>query len=185
VSGGDLAYTLSFYFFGALAIFTAIIAVTSTRILRAAVALAITLVCGAVFYILLNYDFIAAIQVLVYVGGIVVLIVYAIMLTSSSDSIESHPSLLRKALALCAATLFPAISILAIINTQFSFQSTATLETNVAAGLGRLILSTDSTGYVLAFEIISLLLLAAVIGAIVIARSSKIQKNKAESGTAS
>jgi NADH-quinone oxidoreductase subunit J len=182
VSTGELVHTLSFYVFGVLAIVSSILAVVSRRILRAAVALAVTLVCGAVFYILLNYDFIAAIQVLVYVGGIVVLIVYAIMLTSSAEMVESRPTLIRKVTAIGAACFFPVISVAALIKTEFAMGTSPEAPANIAAGLGRLILSGDATGYVLAFEVISLLLLAAVIGAIVIARSHKAQVPGMESG---
>ena len=182
MSTGDLAYTLSFYFFGAIAVIGALVAVTSTRILRAAVGLAVTLVCGAAFYILLSYDFIAAIQVLVYVGGIVVLIVYAIMLTSSSELVESRPAAFRNVLAFLAAVLFLVFSLTALIKTNFSVGSSASPPRDIAAALGRMLLSTGSSGYVLAFEVISLLLLAAVIGAIVIARSYYSQGISGEKG---
>lgn len=182
MSTGDLAQTISYYFFGVLAIIGALIAVLSTRILRAAVGLAGTLVCGAVFYILLSYDFVAAIQVLVYVGGIVVLIVYAIMLTSSAEMVESHPTFIRQFLGFGTALLFLVFSITAIIKTEFAIESAILPPEKIAAGLGRLILGAGSTGYVLAFEVISLLLLAAVIGAIVIARSYKAQLSDTQAG---
>lgn len=153
----------------------ALVAVSSNRILRAAVGLAVTLVCGAAFYILLNYDFIAAIQVLVYVGGIVVLIVYAIMLTSSSELVESRPGSPRKALAFVAAILFLVFSVTALGQTNFSVKLSVSSPDDIARALGRMILDTNSSGYVLPFEIISLLLLAAVLGAIVIARSHRSQ----------
>ena len=182
MSAGDLAYTLSFYFFGVIAVIASLVAVSSNRILRAAVGLAVTLVCGAAFYILLNYDFIAAIQILVYVGGIVVLIVYAIMLTSSTELVESHPGSFRKALAILAAILFLVFSVTALIKTNFSAESSAPPPDEIARALGRMILDTGSSGYVLPFEIISLLLLAAVIGAMVIARAYRSQSTDAAKG---
>lgn len=182
MSTGDFVYTLSFYLFGVIAVIAALVAVTSNRILRAAVGLAVTLVSGAAFYILLNYDFIAAIQVLVYVGGIVVLIIYAIMLTSSSELVESRPASLRKALAFLAAILFFVFSVTAILKTNFSVESSESPPGEIAAALGRMILDTSSSGYVLPFEVISLLLLAAAIGAIVIARSYSPQATGAEKG---
>jgi NADH-quinone oxidoreductase subunit J len=173
VSSGDIVYTLSFYLFGLIAILAALVAVASQRILRAAVGLAVTLVCGAAFYILLSYDFIAGVQILVYVGGIVVLIVYAIMLTSSQELVESHPTFMRKALAFVAGLAFVGLSLAAILSTQFSIDSTTRPVENLVAGLGRLLLSAESGGYLIPFEIISLLFLAAAIGAIVIARSHR------------
>jgi NADH-quinone oxidoreductase subunit J len=178
VSSGDIVYTLSFYLFGFIAIFAALVAVVSQRILRAAVGLAVTLVCGAAFYILLSYDFIAGVQILVYVGGIVVLIVYAIMLTSSQELVESHPTLIRKVLALFAGSSFVVVSLAALFATDFSIDDTTPPVEDLVAGLGRLLLSADSGGYLIPFEIISLLLLAAVIGGIVIARSSRAHSSE-------
>jgi len=175
VSSGDIVYAVSFYLFGLIAILAALVAVGSQRILRAAVGLAVTLVCGAAFYILLSYDFIAGVQILVYVGGIVVLIVYAIMLTSSQELVESHPTLMRKVLAFLAGSAFVVVSLAALLATEFSIDSATPPVENLVAGLGRLLLSADAGGYLIPFEIISLLLLAAVIGAIVIARSYRTQ----------
>ena len=175
MSSGDIVYTVSFYLFGLIAILASLVAVVSQRILRAAVGLAVTLVCGAAFYILLNYDFIAGVQILVYVGGIVVLIVFAIMLTSSQELVESHPTFMRKVLAFLAGSAFVAVSLAAISATEFSIDNATPPVEDLVAGLGRLLLSADSGGYLIPFEIISLLLLAAVIGAIVIARSYRAQ----------
>lgn len=180
MSTGELAHTLSFYFFGLIAIAAALFAVTSQRILRAAVGLAVTLICSAAFYVLLTYDFIAAIQILVYVGGIVVLIVYAIMLTSSSDMIEATPKAVRRGLAFLATVLFLTFSIAALANTPFVMDTADSIPASVTYALGEMILDTGSSGYVLAFEVISLLLLAAVIGAIVIARSYRMERGKME-----
>lgn len=182
MSSGELVHTISFYFLGIISVLAALIAVSSKRILRAAVGLAVTLVCGAGFYILLNYDFIAGIQLLVFVGGIVVLIVYAIMLTSSLEFVEDHPPPMRRALAILSAVIFLVVSLTALINTNFSIDSTASQHEEITANLGRMLLSTGPKGYVLPFEIISLLLLAAVIGGIVIARSYRDKVENIESG---
>ena len=173
MSSGDLVYTLSFYLFGIIAILSAWVAVCSQRILRAAVGLAATLVCSAAFYILLSYDFVAGVQILVYVGGIVVLIVYAIMLTSSQELVESHPTFVRKALAFLAGSAFVVVSLSALMSTNFPVDNSTAPIDNIAAAFGRLLLSGEVGGYLIPFEIISLLLLAAVIGGIVIARSPR------------
>lgn len=171
MSPGDIVSTFAFYLLGMVAIFGALAAVGARRILRSAVGLAVTLVCSAGFYILLGYDFIAGIQVLVYVGGIVVLIVFAIMLTSSLEWFEDHPSPLRVTLAALASLLFLVVTVTALAQTPFSLDSSAEQPKEIAAGLGRMILDTGGSGYVTPFELISVLLLSAVIGGIVVARS--------------
>ena len=167
----DLVHTIAFYFLGVVSVAGALVAVTSMRILRSAVGLAITLACAAGFYIMLNVDFIAGVQVLVYVGGIVVLIVFAIMLTSSLEWVEDHPTTMRRGLALTTSILFFAITMAALSMTQFNVDISASQPENIAAALGLMLLDTGSGGYVLPFELISLLLLAAVLGSVVVARS--------------
>lgn len=166
----ELIYTAIFYLFGLVAVFGALVVVGSKRILRSAVGLAVTLVSSAGFYFMLDYDFIAGVQILVYVGGIVVLIVFAVMLTSSLEWVEDHPSPLRQALAGGAALLFFVVSMSALFLTDFAPTETASAHDNIAAEIGRRMLDTGPGGFVLPFELISLLLLAAVIGGIVIAR---------------
>lgn len=164
---------LGFYLFALVSIVGALIAVRSVRILRAAVGLAVTLVAAAALYALLGSGFLAAIQILIYVGGIVVLIVFAVMLTSSNEMREPKPSFTRELLAIAAGLLFTIVSVAAVSQTEFSFVHEKQSPDSDAAALGRLMLDSGSSGYLIAFETISLLLLAAVIGAIVVARSEK------------
>src|SRR3989344_6952910 len=95
--------TLMFYLFAVVSVAFAIATVSSRRILRAAVYLMGVLAVTAGFYLLLGAPFLAGVQVLVYVGGIVVLLVYVVMLTRSSDLAEDNPSATRKITALLAA----------------------------------------------------------------------------------
>ncbi|MFQ5606920.1 MAG: NADH-quinone oxidoreductase subunit J [Candidatus Zixiibacteriota bacterium] len=169
----ELTQTIVFYFLGAIAVFGAIVVVVARRILRSAIALALTLVCSAGLYILLDYDFIAGVQVLVYVGGIVVLIVFAVMLTSSLELVEALPPLRRRALAASASALFFLTALAAFSLTHFPLATEGSPPGDIAAELGRKLLDTGSGGYVLPFELISLLLLAAVLGGIVIARGKR------------
>ncbi len=128
---------------------------------------------SAGLYLLVGAEFLAGVQILVYVGGIVVLLVFAVMLTRSSELVEDRPSVKRKVLGFIASTAFFTSSLWAIatspfknFDTEIIFQSTNTKE------IGRKFLDNTSTGYVLPFELISLLLLAVLIGGIVIARNS-------------
>ncbi len=168
----ELTHTIVFYGLALVSIVAALLVVTVKRIFRAAVALATVLVCGAGFYILLDYDFIAGIQLLVYVGGIVILIVFAVMLTSSLEDTEIRPSKSRKALGIISSLGFLATALIAFQSTSFPLSApTPEQPSDVALEIGRKLLGYGSDGYVLPFEIISLLLLSAVIGAIVVARN--------------
>ena len=100
------AYTVMFYILAIVSLLMAIHVVKSRRLLRAALSLMAVLVASAGFYIMLGYEFLAGVQVLVYVGGIVVLIVFAIMLTSRVDLLETSPPLHRKYLGLFASLAF-------------------------------------------------------------------------------
>ncbi|MCB0386193.1 MAG: NADH-quinone oxidoreductase subunit J, partial [Bdellovibrionales bacterium] len=91
--------SLFFYVLSALALIFALRVVSSPRLFRAAVALMAVLGATAGFYLLLGAEFLAAIQLLVYVGGIVVLIVFVVMLTGSLGQMEDRTSFARKAVA--------------------------------------------------------------------------------------
>lgn len=171
----QLTFNLIFYLIAAVSIAAALTVVLSRRVLRAAVALAFVLLGAAGFYVMLDYDFVAGIQVLVYVGGIVILIVYAVMLTSSLEIKEAKPHNGRKLMGLVGAALFFVVTMTALIATDFTQTAHVTPE-NLAAEFGRMLLNPGAGGFILPFEIISLLLLSAVIGSIVIARSSKDEK---------
>src|SRR5665647_378771 len=71
-----------FYLFGAMILTFSVLTVTTRRILRAAVYLLFVLISTAGVYFMLNYNFLAAVQLTVYAGGIVVLIIFLILLTS-------------------------------------------------------------------------------------------------------
>jgi len=161
---------LMFYVLAVVAIFFAIAVVCSSRILRAAVYLMCLLATSAGFYLLLGAEFVAGVQILVYVGGIVVLLVFAIMLTRSAEMPEDKPSLLRQSLGSLAAGGFFAVTV-----TMFRFSDFPALQKGVLAGgdtaeIGRRLLNRGAHGYLLPFEVISLLLLSVAIGGIVLAR---------------
>jgi NADH-quinone oxidoreductase subunit J len=165
--------TVVFYLFAALAVGLAVAVVTTQRIFRAAVYLAGVLVASAVFYLLLHMEFLAGIQVLVYVGGIVVLLVYAVMLTTSVDFKEERPSPRRLVLGLMGGVAFFAVTVVSIHYTTFPDRSDAAMPPSNVAAIGRSLFDTGPEGYVLPFELISLLLLAALIGGVVVARKKE------------
>jgi NADH-quinone oxidoreductase subunit J len=165
-------FTILFYVFAALAIIGAIAVTISRRLLRAAVYLMGVLLVSAAMYVMLGAEFLAGIQVLVYVGGIVVVIVFAVMLTQSAHLQLDTPPRYRKIAAALAAIAFATLSSAALLMSNFNMPQNTVVPADNAKAIGLLLLDRGPTGYVLPFEIISVLLLAAVIGGIVIARKT-------------
>jgi len=170
VTPQDAANTILFYVLGAVAVLLALALVNARRLLRAAIYLMGVLAASAGLYILLGAEFLAGIQVLVYVGGIVVLIVFAVMLTRSADLLVDKPTLGRMVLGGATSIAFLILSATTLWFSDFGvIQGGAAPKDNTLA-IGKQLLDTGAGGYVLPFEIISLLLLGAIIAGIVIAR---------------
>jgi NADH-quinone oxidoreductase subunit J len=168
----DAAYTLLFYAISIITIVFALAVTMSRNLLRAAVYLMMVLLTSASLYIMLDAEFLAGIQVLVYVGGIVVLIVFAVMLTRSAELLD-RPPLSRKLSAGLASLLFAAATIGIFWTSRFPIaQNNAALPPNNTEEIGLKLLDYGSGGYILPFEIISVLLLATIIGGIVVARKT-------------
>ena len=154
-----------------------VLTVTTRKILRAAVFLLFVLVSTSGLYFMLNYQFMAAIQLTLYAGGIVVLIIFSILLTSHiSQKFES--SGWKKNIFSALASITGAIlSIVTILDYNFSATKEAAKEVDMHL-IGTSLLSVNKDGYVLPFEVISILLLAAMIAAIVIAKKAGPAKTK-------
>lgn len=167
------ASSIIFYILSAIILGGGLLAVTARKIFRAAVFLLFSLIGIAGLYFYLNYEFLGAVQIVVYVGGIVVLIIFSIFLTAESGSDMKKPAFGR-ALASGLATAFACALTLWLIKGQ-SFQSNMneTIEPSVR-NIGRQMLSTTEHGYILPFEVVSILLLSAMIGCIVIAIKPKV-----------
>lgn len=177
------AYTLVFYLLAAGAVLLALAVVNERKLLRAAVALMGVLTLSAGLYIMLSAEFLAGVQVLVYVGGIVVLIVFAVMLTRSAELMEDKPALFRCATGAVASIAFLGTTVWVLTSSRFPGAAAgAAAPVDDAAVIGQRLLDYTGSGYVLPFEIISLLLLAAVIGGIVIARKTKPAEQPFTSG---
>jgi len=162
--------TALFYIFAASAIGLALMLVMTRKILRAAIWLMGVLFCSAAFYILLHAEFLAGIQVLVYIGGIVVLLVFAIMLTSPFELLEDHPSVLRRFIGFLVAGGFFVVSMAALLSTDFQTKALSSTSVSDVRLIGKGLLNYGPGGYVLPFEVVSVLLLSALIGGVVVAR---------------
>lgn len=166
---------LMFILFSAMIVVFSILTVTSRKILRAAVYLLFVLVSTSGLYFMLNYQFLAAVQLTVYAGGIVVLIIFSILLTSHISQKFESPGWKKSAFSALAAIAGAVLSIITILDYNFSASSEAAREVNMKL-IGKSLLSVDYDGYVLPFEVISVLLLAAMVSAIVIAKKGEPNK---------
>jgi NADH-quinone oxidoreductase subunit J len=160
---------IMFILFSAMIIVFSLLTVTTRRILRAAVFLLFVLVSTSGLYFLLNYQFLAAVQLTLYAGGIVVLIIFSILLTSHINQKFESPGLQKIIFSALAAAAGALLSIITILDYKFSATSVAAKEVNMTL-IGKSLLSVGYDGYALPFEVISVLLLAAMVAAIIVAK---------------
>ena len=162
--------TVVFYFLAVFISVCSILTVTTRHMVRSATYLLFTLFGTAGNYFLLGYTFLGSVQIMVYAGGIVVLYVFSILLTSGEG--DRTTKLKRsKLLAGLGATVGGAI-IVVFITLKHKFLVTTDLvplEINIKT-IGHSMLSSDKFGYLLPFEAVSILLLACIVGGLVIAR---------------
>jgi len=165
------AAQIIFYIIAAFILVTAFLSVTTTKIFRSAIWLLFSLIGVACLYFWLEVEFIAAVQIVVYVGGIVVLIIFSIFLTQQSGKEMLKPTALRTAASALAVLFGFVLTYLLIYKNDF--QSVNKPFDWSVSKIGNHMLETGEHGYALPFEVVSILLLAAMIGCIVIALKSK------------
>ena len=164
-----------FYIISALILGTGLLSVCSKNIFRSAIFLLFSLIGIAGLYFLLNVEFIAAVQIVVYVGGIVVLIIFSIFLTQQSGSKLPTPILSRSLFSGLAVLFGFALTAILICSHHFTNGDFNSFNPEIK-NIGTQMLSTNAHGYVLPFEIVSILLLAAMIGCIVIAIKTRTEE---------
>lgn len=155
-----------FYIFSLVAIISGICVVTMRNIMHSALFLALSLVSIAGLFILLNADFIAAVQILLYAGGIMVLILFAILLTHRITGTLHPQTNEQKTITIIAAVIVLIVLGLSINGTSFKVFTQGIMQLGTTAAIGKLLL----TRYVLPFEVASVVILATIISTIVIAR---------------
>ena len=170
---GETANLIVFYTLAAVIVLSSILAVTSRRMLRAATFLLIVLLCTAGLYFLLNYHFLAVVQLSVYAGGILILFIFAILLTSSrGDKTEPHDRR-RVVSGIVTAAAGIAITTWATLKHQFLYGDNHTIAGDAQIDMkeiGHALLGTEKYEYLLSFETLSVLLLTCAVGGIIIAR---------------
>jgi NADH-quinone oxidoreductase subunit J len=168
--------TIIFYLLAVITLVSAVLAVSTRMIFRAAIYLLFTLIGIAGIYFWLQYQFIAAVQIVVYVGGIVVLIIFSIFLTQQAGEELPKQKMGRQLFSALAAFCGLALVMLQLAQHSFTGTNNKAIEPTVA-NIGNQMLGVDEGGYALPFEVVSILLLAALIGCIVIALKSKPEIN--------
>lgn len=161
-----------FYLLAALTLSCGVLAVTTRQIFRAAIYLLFTLIGVAGIYFWMQYEFIAAVQIVVYAGGISVLIIFSIFLTQQAGEKLPKQKTGRKIFSALAVFCGFALTMVQVLQHQYETPAQVTASPSIQ-DIGRQMLNVEQTGYALPFEVISMLLLAALIGCIVIAMRTK------------
>lgn len=166
---------LIFYVLAAITVLSAILVATLPNIVYSAVALLFTFVGVAGLYVFLSADFLAATQVLVYIGGILILIMFAVFLSNRISDVKiSNPARFSWQAALICLALFGVLSYTAV-KTPFLVKQGLTYQPTTAE-IGELLM----TRYLLPFEVASVLLLAALIGAALLSRPESEKRGSAD-----
>ncbi|MFC1939107.1 NADH-quinone oxidoreductase subunit J [Chloroflexota bacterium] len=160
-----MALDIAFWVLAIVGIAAALIVVLLKDVFRAALSLVLCFLTVAGIYITLSADFLAAAQILIYVGGISILIILAIMLTR--DVQQGSPANRLRIPAFIVAILFLGVVGFAIINTPWQVATVPPLAPTTSALAGKLL---GKGGFILPVEIGACLLLAAILGAIVLVR---------------
>ena len=162
------ANAVLFWLFALMAGGAAIAVVISRNIVRTAVALLFTLMGVAGLYFLLHAEFLAAVQLVVYAGGTLILIIFGVMLTSKSPYSRFEPKLGEVILAISIAIVLMFALFLGVTKTIFHDEP---IDTGVypVDKLGQILLG----DYLVPFEVVSVLLLAVMIGAAYLAKGRR------------
>lgn len=172
----DSVANIILYFVVALiVVIFSVMAVTSRKILRSATYLLFVLVGTAIFYFQLGYQFLGAVQIAVYAGGIMVLFVFAILLTHKPDESVSYLRTHRRTIGTVAAVAGGVLMLLALFYMPLPHDENliSCIDGSnpvTMAEIGKAFTGTEKFQYLLPFEAISVLLLACIIGGVTVAR---------------
>lgn len=147
-----------------------VLAVTTRKILRAATYLLFALFGTAAVYFQLDYEFLGAVQIAVYAGGIVVLFVFSILLTSHPGDNSEKLTSRKRVLGLVAAVAMFCVAGWALVTRFAEAVNLPAMQSPVMQSIGETLMGTGHGEYLLPFEAVSVLLLACIIGGVVVAR---------------
>ncbi|MBC8042379.1 MAG: NADH-quinone oxidoreductase subunit J [Rhizobacter sp.] len=172
----SLAYQIIFYLFAAIIVGSAALVVISKNIIHSAFGLLFTFFGVAAIYVYLNADFIAVTQIVVYVGGILVLLLFGVMLTNKITQADLKTETLNP-----VPGLLITLSVLAMLLYTFYFRAkwvTVPVDQQLRGTVVEPIGIATMTTYVLPFEIVSIVLMVALLGAAYIARADRKVQTK-------
>ncbi len=174
------ASNIIFVILSATILFFGALSVTTTKILRAATYLFFVLFGIAGLYLQMNYEFLAAVQLSVYAGGIVVLFIFAILLVKSLGEEKEKLSRYKSIMGGIAAFSGLALSLMTIFKFKFVTADLTRADEIVdqlnMQQIGETLMGTGRYQYLLPFEAASILLLACIVGALVVAQINKEDK---------
>lgn len=162
--------TLFFCIVAAVAVLSSILVITCRNPINSALSLVMTFFCLATFYLMLDAPFMAAIQVIVYAGAIMVLIVFVIMLLNirtETAKIGTHAKLFGSLVGIMSL-----VELIVFLNRSSLTGMTGGMSSDVVRKVGHVELIGKAlyTDFLLPFEIASILLLVAIIGAVILAK---------------
>ena len=160
-----MGFDIAFWALAIVGIAAALCVVLLRDVFRAALTLVLCFLSVAGIYVTLSADFLAAVQILIYVGGISILIILGIMLTR--DVQHGSPSNKLRIPALLVAAVFLGVLVFAMTGTPWPISGAPPVEPTTAALADKLL---GDGGFILAVEVAATLLLAAILGAIVLVR---------------
>jgi NADH-quinone oxidoreductase subunit J len=169
-----------FIILSAITLFAAVLVVTRSNLFHSALALVLTFIGVAGLYVMLDAGFLATVQILIYVGAITVLIIFAIMLTRRLADATIQRANEQRVIGAVAVAILLAVMISVLVGTTWAASGQA-MAGDPIENLGRALMST----YLLPFEVASVLLLTALVGAIVIARNPQQEVAEEEEALAS
>jgi len=150
-----------------------VMAITTKSLLRSATYLLLVLLCTAGFYLFLNYHFLAAVQVSVYAGGVVILFVFAIFLTTKNDEKMVPHERRRYVLGALAMLAGVALTAFILLKREYLYRDNTSMLGDAELSMqtiGQTLMGTEKYQYLLPFEVLSILLLACIIGGLLIAK---------------
>ncbi|HEX9016256.1 MAG TPA: NADH-quinone oxidoreductase subunit J [Chloroflexota bacterium] len=155
--------SLAFYTFGLVSVGGAVGMIAARRLVHSAIFLVVSFLAVAAIFLLAGADFLSAVQVLIYAGAIMILMLFAIMLTPGQTESAGNPG--QKLGSMLVAGGFLVVSAYSVLGTNWPL-ARSVADQPTTFGIGEMILNR----FVLPFELASVLLLAAMVGAILIAR---------------
>jgi NADH-quinone oxidoreductase subunit J len=164
----QILYVAGFYLFALLTVISAFFVTFAKNIMRAVFSLMFTLFGIAGLFLFLHADFLAATQVLIYVGGVLVLLLFGIMLTQRMVEADIRTGRIQFLPAMFAMAILFGFLLYLIFETPWKIQAPANFQDSTS-GIGTLLM----TEWLLPFEVASILLLAALVGAVSIARARR------------